>query len=196
MLPFYVVILSDTNLNMVYQAPADAKKPLYLQYAKLEEDYGLSKRAMKVYDEATKAVPNHEKLGMYEIYIARATEIFGVPKTRDIYQQAIDSGLPDKDVKTMCLKFAELEKSLGEIDRARGVYTFASQFSDPRSDVDFWSKWHEFEVQYGNEDTFREMLRIKRSVSASYSQVSSLVLYLVLSKMFITFNFFFLQQFR
>ncbi|KAK9933861.1 hypothetical protein M0R45_021034 [Rubus argutus] len=125
---------------------------------------------MKVYDEATKAVPNHEKLSMYEIYIARAAEIFGIPKTREIYEQAIESGLPDKDEKTMCLNYAELEKSLGEIDRARGVYVFASQFSDPRSDAEFWNKWHEFEVQHGNEDTFREMLRIKRSVSTSYSQ--------------------------
>lgn len=156
--------------NAVETAPADAVKPLYLQYAKLEEDYGLAKRAMKVYDQATKAVPNHEKLGMYEIYIARAAEIFGVPKTREIYEQAIESGLPDKDVKTMCLKYAELEKSLGEIDRARGIYVFASQFADPRSDTDFWNRWHEFEVNHGNEDTFREMLRIKRSVSASYSQ--------------------------
>ncbi|EXB51813.1 Pre-mRNA-splicing factor SYF1 [Morus notabilis] len=156
--------------HAVETAPADAVKPLYLQYAKLEEDYGLAKRAMKVYDQATKAVPNNEKLSMYEIYLARATEIFGVPKTRELYEQAIESGLPDKDVKTMCLKYAELEKSLGEIDRARGIFIFASQFSDPRSDADFWNKWHEFEVQHGNEDTFREMLRIKRSVSASYSQ--------------------------
>lgn len=70
----------------MYQAPAEDVKPLYLQYAKLEEDYGLAKRAMKVYDQATKAVPDHEKMNMYEIYIARATEIFGVPKTREIYE--------------------------------------------------------------------------------------------------------------
>lgn len=156
--------------HAVEKAPAENVKQLYLQYAKLEEDYGLAKRAMKVYDQATKAVPDSEKMNMYEIYIARATEIFGVPKTREIYEQAIESGLPDKDVKTMCIKYAELEKSLGEIDRARGVYVFASQFADPRSDTDFWNRWHEFEVQHGNEDTFREMLRIKRSVSASYSQ--------------------------
>lgn len=156
--------------HAIEMAPADSVKPLYLQYAKLEEDYGLAKRAMKVYDQATKAVPNNEKLSMYEIYIARAAEIFGVPKTREIYEQAIESGLPDKDVKTMCLKYADLEKNLGEIDRARGIYVFASQFADPRSDLDFWNQWHEFEVQHGNEDTFREMLRIKRSVSASYSQ--------------------------
>lgn len=89
-------------------------------------------------------------------------------------QQAIESGLPDKDVKTMCMKYAELEKSLGEIDRARGIFVFASQFADPRSDADFWNQWHGFEVLHGNEDTFREMLRIKRSVSASYSQVGLL----------------------
>ncbi|XP_059656535.1 uncharacterized protein LOC132303334 [Cornus florida] len=156
--------------HAVEMAPAEAVKPLYLQYAKLEEDYGLAKRAMKVYDQATKAVPATEKLSMYEIYIARAAEIFGVPKTREIYEQAIESGLPEKDVKTMCMRYAELEKSLGEIDRARAVYVYASQFADPRSDPDIWNKWHEFEVQHGNEDTFREMLRIKRSVSASYSQ--------------------------
>ncbi|ERM95970.1 pre-mRNA-splicing factor SYF1 isoform X1 [Amborella trichopoda] len=154
----------------VEQAPAEHVKPIYLQYAKLEEDYGLAKRAMKVYDQAAKAVPDNEKMNLYEIYIARAVEIFGVPRTREIYEQAIESGLPDKDVKTMCMKYADLEKNLGDIDRARGIYIFASQFADPRSDVAFWNKWHEFEVQHGNEDTFREMLRIKRSVSASYSQ--------------------------
>lgn len=154
----------------VEEAPAEAVKPLYLQYAKLEEHYGLAKRAMRVYDQATKAVPPNEKLGMYEIYISRAADIFGVPKTREIYEQAIESRLPDKDVKTMCLKYAELEKSLGEIDRSRALYKHASQFADPRSDPDFWDKWHVFEVQHGNEYTFREMLRVKRSVTASYSQ--------------------------
>ncbi|KAL7083563.1 hypothetical protein ACP275_14G171800 [Erythranthe tilingii] len=156
--------------HAVEMAPAESVKQLYLQYAKLEEDFGLAKRAMRVYDQATKAVPANEKLGMYEIYISRAAEIFGVPKTREIYEQAIESGLPDKDVKTMCVKYAELEKSLGEIDRGRALYKHASQFADPRSDPDFWESWNNFEVQHGNVDTFREMLRVKRSVSASYSQ--------------------------
>ncbi|KAF9626217.1 hypothetical protein IFM89_031344 [Coptis chinensis] len=70
----------------------------------------------------------------------------------------------------MCMKYAELEKSLGEIDQAQEIYNFSSQYADPRSDADFWTKWHDFEVQHGNEDTFREMLRMKHSVSASYNQ--------------------------
>lgn len=33
----------------------------------------------------------------------------------------------------------------------------------------FWEIWKEFEVKHGNEDTVREMLRIKRSVQATYN---------------------------
>lgn len=33
----------------------------------------------------------------------------------------------------------------------------------------FWDSWHEFEVRCGNEDTFRDMLRTKRSVQAVFS---------------------------
>jgi pre-mRNA-splicing factor SYF1 len=152
-------------------APAEVVKPLYLQYAKLEEDFGLAKRAMRVYDEATKAVPKKEKRQMYEIYIARAAEIFGVPKTREIYEQAIEKGgLQDVDVKLMCIKYAELEKSLGEIDRARSIYQHAADFAESRLHPDFWKSWHDFEVLHGNENTYREMLRIRRSVDAKYSQ--------------------------
>lgn len=69
----------------------------------------------------------------------------------------------------MCLKFADMEKRLGEIDRARAIYGHASQYCDPRTNPDFWTKWEQFEVQHGNEDTFKEMRRIKRSVQAQYN---------------------------
>ena len=38
-----------------------------------------------------------------------------------------------------------------------------------RVTADFWQTWKEFEVKHGNEDTLREMLRIKRSVQAVYN---------------------------
>ncbi|KAG5592841.1 hypothetical protein H5410_043355 [Solanum commersonii] len=83
----------------------------------------------------------------------------------------IESGLPDKDAKVTCLKYFELNKCLEEIDHARALYKHSSQFTDPRSDPDFWNKWHELEVQHGDKDIFREMLHVKRSVSSSYIQV-------------------------
>ncbi len=58
---------------------------------------------------------------------------------------------------------------MGEIDRARAIYVHCSQICDPKSNGKFWQIWKEFEVAHGNEDTVREMLRIKRSVQATYN---------------------------
>lgn len=33
----------------------------------------------------------------------------------------------------------------------------------------FWQTWKDFEVRHGNEDTIKEMLRIRRSVQATYN---------------------------
>lgn len=151
-------------------APPAESKNLFVQYAKLEEDYGLSRHAMSIYERACKTVQDGEKLEVYELYLNRAMEFFGVGKVREIFEMAIDSSLPNAAVKALCLKYAVLEKRLGEIDRARSLYVHSSQFADPTADPAFWLTWNEFEVKHGNEDTFREMLRMKRSVSASYSQ--------------------------
>ena len=73
----------------------------------------------------------------------------------------------------MCLRFAALERKLGEIDRARAIYAHASQFCDPRVNQKFWSEWNNFEIETGSEDTFREMLRIRRSVQAQFNTEAS-----------------------
>ena len=98
--------------------------------------------------------------------------------TREIYEKAIED-LPDEACRVVCVRYAELERALGEIDRARGVYSHAAQISDPRVSEEFWETWKDFEVKHGNEDTFREMLRVKRSVQAKFNiQVIILEIYL------------------
>ncbi len=69
------------------------------------------------------------------------------------------------------LKFSAIERKLGEIDRARAILVHLSQFCDPskQEKESFWKVWEEFELYHGNEDTYKEMLRTKRSVSARYS---------------------------
>lgn len=68
---------------------------------------------------------------MFNFYIAKASASFGVTATRDIYEKAIEV-LPDRDARTMCLKYADIETKLGEIDRARAIFGHAAQFADPR----------------------------------------------------------------
>jgi pre-mRNA-splicing factor SYF1 len=109
---------------------------------------------------------------MFTIYIAKAIANYGLPASRPIYERALEV-LPDRQTAEMCLRFAALERKLGEIDRARAIYAHASQFCDPRVNPNFWSEWNSFEIETGSEDTFREMLRIKRSVQAQFNTEAS-----------------------
>jgi pre-mRNA-splicing factor SYF1 len=143
----------------------------YLMYAKFEETYGLAKRALGVYERLCTTVPKEDKLKAYELYIAKAESFSGPSKTRPIYEAAI-AALDDRDAAKMCLQYADLETRLGEIDRARTSLTYGAQMADPRRDPEYWKEWHTFEVAYGNEETFREMLRVKRGVAALFSTVN------------------------
>jgi len=149
--------------------PSTESKAIYIMYATLEEEHGLVKNAMAVYDRACKEVQPIERYDLYMTYIAKATEYFGITKTRPIYEAA-SQNVPDTRIKDVCVKFADLEQTLGEVDRARAIYQYGSQHCDPGKDEGFWNKWHAFEVRHGNEDTFREMLRIKRSVQLQFTQ--------------------------
>jgi hypothetical protein len=76
-----------------------------------------------------------------------------------VYESAIEAqppqALSDADTRTLCLRYAALERRLGEVDRARAIYVHASTLADPRGDRAFWEEWNGFEVKHGNEDTFR-----------------------------------------
>lgn len=67
---------------MPKQAPPAESKPLFLQYAALEEEYGLARSAMEVYEKAVRTVPENERLSVYNLYLARAHQFFGLGKVR------------------------------------------------------------------------------------------------------------------
>jgi pre-mRNA-splicing factor SYF1 len=109
---------------------------------------------------------------MFNVYIAKAASNYGLPATRPIYERALQT-LPAGPAAVLCVRFAALERKLGEVDRARAIYAHGAQFCDPRVNADFWAEWNAFEVDAGSEDTFREMLRIKRSVQAQFNTEAS-----------------------
>ena len=160
--------LRDLFEQAVEGCPPRFAKTLYLMYGALEEERGLARHAMRIYERATRAVADEDRSEMFNFYITKSASNFGLTSTRAIYERAI-AALPDREAAGMCIKFAEMERRLGEIDRARAIYGHASQFCDPRVEQEFWKKWEAFEVQHGNEDTFKEMLRIKRSVQAQFN---------------------------
>ena len=80
---------------------------------------------------AVLAVDKKEQAEVYNIYLRKAAEIYGVTRTRQIYEKAIEI-LSEAESRPMCLRFAEMETKLGEVDRARAIFTHASQMCDPR----------------------------------------------------------------
>ncbi|EED93449.1 predicted protein [Thalassiosira pseudonana CCMP1335] len=151
--------------------PPEESPEFYLQYGEYEETHGLTKRALGVYERMCNAVPAAENYTAFRLYIAKAIKYLGVTSARPIYERAI-SALEDKPAASICLEYAKMETGLRETDRARTVLVFGAQLADPRRDPDYWNAWHEFEVSHGNEETFREMLRVKRSVQAAFSTVN------------------------
>uniref|UniRef100_A0A8B9V8V9 XPA binding protein 2 n=1 Tax=Anas zonorhyncha TaxID=75864 RepID=A0A8B9V8V9_9AVES len=127
---------------------------IYLLYAKLEEEFGLARHAMAVYERATRAVLPAEQREMFNIYIKRAAELYGVTHTRPIYEKAIEVGTR----VSRCLRCPR---------EPHGVTLSPPQ--PPQITANFWQTWKDFEIRHGNEDTIREMLRIKRSVQATYN---------------------------
>ncbi|ETO19875.1 hypothetical protein RFI_17353 [Reticulomyxa filosa] len=151
--------------------PSEHAQDFYLLYARVEEQFGFARHAMRVYDRACNHLTGDAKKLMYHIYINRAADLFGITRTREIYEKAIKS-LEEKYLADMCLSYITLELKLHEIDRCRSIYQYGAQFADPKKYEDYWNQWYEFEVNYGNEDTFKEMLRVRRSVDVQYTQVS------------------------
>ena len=62
------------------QAPPTNSKELFLGHAALEETYGLAKRSREVYDAAVRTVPPEERLEVYNLFVSRASQFFGVGK--------------------------------------------------------------------------------------------------------------------
>ena len=50
-----------------------------------------------IYDRATRAVCDEDRLKMFQTYVAKAEEYYGITKTRDIFERAIEV-LPEKEV--------------------------------------------------------------------------------------------------
>lgn len=161
--------LRDMFENALTQVPDDTAPEFYIKYAKTEEDLGLSRQAIAVYERATRAVGAKDRLNMYRLYAKKTEQYYGITKTRPVYERALEE-LSDEDSRELCIEFSELETKLGEVDRARAILQYGSQFAAPALQPAYWTKWREFEESHGNEDTYREMLRIRRSVETAFSQ--------------------------
>lgn len=140
-------------------------------YSEIEENYGLLNHSIEILDRMVDVLEAKEKPQAFNLYISKVTKYLGVTRTRPIYKKALEN-LKGMEFMKFGLRFALLEKKLGEIDRARQVFGYIGQACDPdRDDMQFWEQYEEFEIQSGNEDTFKEMMRLKRTMQNKFTMM-------------------------
>lgn len=143
---------------------------LFLMYGKVEEEFGLIRNALAIYRRGCSVVAANDRPTLYNLIINKTIESQGSLSARSLYEEAIKA-LPFPASLPFALSHAKLEEKLNEIPRARALFIHMAQFCDPRGfEQPFWYSWQEFETRNGDEVSFREMLRIKRSVSSLFAQ--------------------------
>lgn len=74
--------IRDLFEQVLKTVPQKQAKLFYYMYADYEENFGLINHAMEIYDRGCKELPKEDKFEIYNLYIAKAAEFFGVSKTR------------------------------------------------------------------------------------------------------------------
>ena len=107
----------DLFEQAVEKCPADASAEFWTAYALFELEHGLARHAMSIFERGCEAVAPADRAALFRLHISKASDAFGVAKTRPIYERAIEA-LPDDGARALCLEYAQLETKLGEV-RAR-----------------------------------------------------------------------------
>lgn len=82
--------------------------------------------AVYVYERTAQAAEPAQRCQVWNIYSKRAVEIQRVTRTRPTSRKAMEV-LSDEHAREMCLRFADMECKLGDIECPRAIYSFSSQ---------------------------------------------------------------------
>ncbi|ODV92359.1 hypothetical protein CANCADRAFT_30533 [Tortispora caseinolytica NRRL Y-17796] len=143
--------------------PAELSKYIYIAYALYEEQNGLFSFALKLIKQAVEKAVAKDKVTLLDYYIGKCCALEGVDTARKAFEFAIQQ-CADKDASMFCLRYAEAEIAVNEIARAREIFKYGTQLADPRIDSRFWETFKEFEETNGDEESIKEMIRLKESV--------------------------------
>lgn len=106
--------------------------------AKFEEQHGLLNHCIETYDRMIDFVDVSRRYLFLKLYVAKVAELLGLPQTRPIFEKGLHI-LNEGEKVHWGVSFIEVEKKLGEIDRARQLFSYLSQFCEPMvEEYNFW----------------------------------------------------------
>ncbi|KAH8582617.1 protein with 8 HAT domains [Cryptosporidium sp. chipmunk genotype I] len=158
----------------------------YGVYSAYETKVGRASRAFNILSRAMNELEDHDqhKLNLYSRWIKLTLKCRDISYTRQIFDMAIDEIKASDLLIRLSLRYINFELNMGEVNRVRSIFIFAGDLIPNIYLVNehieifnkFWNTWNQFELEYGNEDTIKDMLRIKKNVAlvSGHSNINSI----------------------
>jgi pre-mRNA-splicing factor SYF1 len=154
--------------------PPDCVMAIYKHWAAFEEQHGAPSKVVGKLCSAIRKLDNLDRqLEMVDFAVSKAKRLSGLTGARPVFELALkDLALTDEALMSLSLEFAGLEAALGDILRARAIFTHCAQSCRvyPGDSSPLWAHWADFEQRYGDEQTMRDMLRLKRQLQKRAQQ--------------------------
>ena len=168
--------IRDLFDQVITACPGKFLAPFLFLCFKFELDRGMARTCISILSKgaSNSAIPIHERVQLFYMALSESVRLLGASASRKIFDEAIETFTSLKSEKLViefCLQYAAVESQIGEIERGRRLFHHAAQFANPKnSDLAYmWDKWRDFELEHGNEETYKDMKRVRRSVDVLFS---------------------------
>ena len=165
----------DLFEQVIAECPAKFLAPFLFQWYQFELKRGMARSCIAVLTRGASRndLPEHERVQLFYLSISETLRILGAGACRKIFEDAIETFTKlkkDKLVIEFAVQYAKVESRIGEIVRARKLLEHVSQFANPKNSqlTYLWDIWRDFELEHGDQETYKEMKRVKRSVDLLY----------------------------
>lgn len=167
--------------NEQTRCPPDLCKPIYILYSRFEEENGLILKSLKALKSCidrlneglsqgfNKSKIIQQKCDVYKIIIEKYELLEDISLLRETYSTILqDMSLPVDKLVSFAVKFIDLETKHKEFARVRSLFKHILELKNPVELSEVWEKWQQFELKFGNENEYKELLRYKRLTTTKF----------------------------
>ncbi|AQZ16721.1 SYF1 (YDR416W) [Zygosaccharomyces parabailii] len=137
-------------------------KPIFVLYSDFEEKNGLVKRSVDI---LLRGCRGCKILALWTLCISKARDLLGGEAARPYYEECLKN-VPNSQVTPFVLQFVESEAQMGELERAREILKYGAQLQPPVNNRVLWEFWEEFELQNGDKESYKSMLKLRRKLES------------------------------
>ncbi|SCU88794.1 LAMI_0D11342g1_1 [Lachancea mirantina] len=158
--------LCESALQLVHEGVNC--ESLFILYADVEEQNGFYHRSIDLLCQGCRVIESvSSKCTLWQICLSKCSQLLGDESSRSLYEECVMS-LPNSRAVPFVLDFIRCEIRLRDFERARAILAFGGKLVSVSKNLELWTFWNDFELRYGNRDSYKEMLTLRREVEGNF----------------------------